>query len=56
MLARFIGADMLARPGTMWPGEEDNSEFGEHVAVRDVEVVFESGDVDIAVELCVDCC
>lgn len=42
---------MLARPGTMSPGEEDDEQLGEDVAVRDVEVVFERGDVDIAVEL-----
>ena len=35
----------------MSPGEEDDEEFGEDVAVGDVEVVFEGGHVDIAVEL-----
>jgi hypothetical protein len=42
---------MLAGPGTMAPGEEHDEELGEHVAVRHIEVVFERGDVDIAVEL-----
>lgn len=35
----------------MAPGEEDDEEFGEDVAVGDVEVVFEGGDADEAVEL-----
>ena len=35
----------------MSPGEEDDEEFGEDVAVGDVEVVFEGRHIDIAVEL-----
>ena len=35
----------------MAPGEEDEEEFVEDVGVGDVEVVFEGGDVDVAVEL-----
>lgn len=51
MLARFVGADVLARPGTMAPWKEDDEELGEDIAVRDIEVVFQGGDIDIAVEL-----
>ena len=36
----------------MSPGEEDDAEFVEDVAIRDVEVVLESCYVDVAIELC----
>ena len=41
----------LAGPGAVAPGEEDEEEFVYYVGVGDVEVVFEGGDVDVAVEL-----
>jgi len=33
------------------PRKEDEDGLGKDVAIRDVEVVFEGGDVDVAVEL-----
>lgn len=35
----------------MPPGEQDQDEFIDNVAIRDVKVVFESGEIDIAVDL-----
>ena len=42
---------LLARPGTMAPGEEDYKELVDDIFVRDVEVVLHGRDIDIAVEL-----
>lgn len=35
----------------MSPGEEDNEEFPNNIAIRDVEVVFQRGHVDVSVDL-----
>lgn len=35
----------------MAPWKEDDEELGEDIAVRDIEIVFQGGDIDIAVEL-----
>ncbi len=50
-LAVGAHAGLLAGPGAVAPGEEDDPEFLEDVGVGDVEVVFEGGDVYVAVDL-----
>lgn len=42
---------LLARPGTMAPGEENYKELVDDIFVRDIEVVLHGRDIDIAVEL-----
>jgi hypothetical protein len=42
---------LLARPGLVPPGEEDDAELGEDVGVGDVEVVFEGADGDVFADL-----
>lgn len=44
-------ACLLARPWLMSPWEKDEKEFIQDVGVGDVEVVFERGDRDVAIEL-----
>lgn len=50
-LAVGAHAGLLAGPGAVAPGEEDDPEFLQDVGVGDVEVVFEGGDVYVAVDL-----
>ena len=42
---------LLSRPRSVAPGEEDNEELVDDVRVGDVEVMLQTTDVDIAVEL-----
>lgn len=42
---------LLARPGLVPPGEEDDAQLGEDVGVGDVEVVFEGADGDVFADL-----
>jgi hypothetical protein len=42
---------LLARPGLVPPGEEDDAELGEDVGVGDVEVVLEGADGDVFADL-----
>lgn len=42
---------LLARPGLVSPGEEDEQQLGDDIAVGNVEVVFEGGEVDPSVGL-----
>ena len=44
-------ARLLARPRLMSPWEKHEDEFVQDVGVGDVEVVFERGDRDVAIEL-----
>lgn len=45
------GGPLGAGPGFVAPGEEDEEEFAEDVGGGHVEVVFQGGDGDVAVQL-----
>ena len=46
-----LGGPLGAGPGFVAPGKEDEEEFAEDVRGGDVEVVFQGGDGDVAVQL-----
>lgn len=46
-----IASCLLPRPRSVSPGKEHDDELVDHVRVRDIEVVLQSRDVHVAVEL-----
>ena len=45
------GRALLPRPGLVAPRKKDEEDFPKNIRGRDIEVVLESGDRDVAIQL-----
>lgn len=51
MTLSIVTACRLSAPGAMPPWEQDDEELVDNIGVRNVEVMLEGRDIDIAIEL-----